>query len=258
MKFYEFGPQDGNSILLLPGNFATHRQFEKVVPLLEEQYHVITVDFDGYDETGETTYTTAKEQAEKLALYIRENLGGRIDLIEAESLGSVPAVYLSTDKSICVGGMILDGAQYLDYGIFNSIMMAWAPKFACNMMNKIRAKDKVEFPKFLLKITGRSNENLQDVFGMLAKDFSYETVRNTFYEGMVFYRYVAQIEPQTHIKTACWYGEHEQNMKKAIKALQRAYPNIDTHPFKGLGHGSIVDDPQRFVTEIKQFLRNCE
>ena len=48
MKFYEFGNPGNPSIMCLPGNFMTHRQFENIVPMLETEYHVITVSFDGY------------------------------------------------------------------------------------------------------------------------------------------------------------------------------------------------------------------
>ncbi len=59
MKFYESGIPGGRTILLLPGNFMTHRQFEHIAPLLAEEFRVVCVDFDGYDEPGETTSTPA-------------------------------------------------------------------------------------------------------------------------------------------------------------------------------------------------------
>ena len=52
--------------MLLHGNLMCWRQFEDVIPLLEKTYRVYAVSFDGFDGTGETTYTTAQEQAGKL------------------------------------------------------------------------------------------------------------------------------------------------------------------------------------------------
>ena len=34
MKFYEFGNTSNPTIMCLPGNFMTHRQFENIVPTL--------------------------------------------------------------------------------------------------------------------------------------------------------------------------------------------------------------------------------
>ena len=106
MRFYEFGKENKETIMCLPGNFMTHRQFEKIVPMLENNYHVITVSFDGYDETGETVYTTAEEQANKLSDFICEKLDSKIDLVYAESLGSIPASFLTRNKRIQIGGVI--------------------------------------------------------------------------------------------------------------------------------------------------------
>lgn len=136
MKFYEYGKENRKSIMLLPGNLMTHRQFELLVPMLEKDYHIIMVSFDGFDETGKTTYTTAKKQAEKLVAYIRKYLNGRID-----------------------------------------------------------------------------------------------------------------------IPMDCWYGEKESNMKKAIKILKKAFPNIEVHSFAGLGHGEIVNNEALLIKEIEIFLK---
>ena len=33
MKIYEFGKENKTTIICLPGNFMTHRQFDNIVPL---------------------------------------------------------------------------------------------------------------------------------------------------------------------------------------------------------------------------------
>lgn len=93
MKLYEFGKENNKTIMCLPGNFMTHRQFEDIVPLLENDYRIITVCFAGYDETGETTYT--------------------------------------------IGGVILNGAEYMNYGIFNKLAIDLFAPMTYKLMNKI-------------------------------------------------------------------------------------------------------------------------
>ena len=70
MNAVEFGRGNGQKILLIPGNMMCWRQFERVIPLLEKDHHVIAVSTDGYDGTGETTFTTSEASAEKLEAYI--------------------------------------------------------------------------------------------------------------------------------------------------------------------------------------------
>ena len=66
MEIKRFGNPVGQKIMMLHGNLMCWRQFEDVIPLLEEEFDVYAVSFDGFDGTGKTTYTTAQEQADKL------------------------------------------------------------------------------------------------------------------------------------------------------------------------------------------------
>ncbi|MBQ8596988.1 MAG: alpha/beta hydrolase [Lachnospiraceae bacterium] len=255
MKFCEFGKENDKTIMCLPGNFMTYRQFEKIVPMLEKEYRVITVSFDGYDETGETTYTTAKEQAEKLAAYIKERLNGKIDLVYAESLGSIPAAFLTQMKDIEIGGVILSGAEYMNYGIFNKLAIGMFAPMTYKLMNKIIKKREVKFPKFLQIKMGITNETFQPMLDQACQDLTLETTRATFWEAVKFYpEYMSTWEPDSDMRIACWYGEKEMNMKKAIKNLRRAFPNLEVHPFKGLGHGEIMAHEQLLVRELKAFM----
>ena len=75
MEIKKFGREDGKSIMLLHGNLMCWRQFEDIIPLLEKEFCVYAVSFDGFDGTGTITYTTAEEQAGKLEAYILKNCG---------------------------------------------------------------------------------------------------------------------------------------------------------------------------------------
>ena len=70
MEIKRFGNIEGKTMLLLHGNLMCWQQFEDLIPLLEGKFCVYAVSFDGFDGTGETTYTTARDQADKLAEYI--------------------------------------------------------------------------------------------------------------------------------------------------------------------------------------------
>lgn len=255
MKFYEFGKENQKTIMCLHGNFMTHRQFENIVPELEKEYRVITVSFDGYDETGKTTYTTGKEQAEKLAKYIREELNGKIDLVYAESLGSIPASFLTQFKDLQIGGVILSGAEYMNYGIFNKLAINMFAPFTYKLMSKIIKTEKVKMPKFLLIKMGITNEMLKPMLKQACQDLTLETTKATFWEAVKLYpEYMSKWEPNPNIRIACWYGKKEMNMKKAIKNLKRAFPNIEIHPFENFGHGEIMAHTDVLVKELKAYI----
>ena len=103
MEVQEFGSDNSIKIVMIPGNMMRWKQFEHVIPLLEQDYHVIAISTDGYDGTGQTTFTTAEASAEKLENYIREHFEGRVDLVFGESFGCATAGMLFHRKKAKVG-----------------------------------------------------------------------------------------------------------------------------------------------------------
>ena len=57
MEFYILGKRENPAILLLPGT-GCHwkRNFRMVIPLLERDYCVVCVSYDGFDETEDTVF----------------------------------------------------------------------------------------------------------------------------------------------------------------------------------------------------------
>ena len=70
MDIKRLGNPGGKSVMLLHGNLMCWRQFEDLIPYLEPDYCIHAVSFDGFDGTGQTTYTTAQAQADRLAEYL--------------------------------------------------------------------------------------------------------------------------------------------------------------------------------------------
>ena len=52
MEIKRFGNPVEKKIMMLHGNLMCWRQFEDVIPLLEEEFDVYAVSFDGFDATG--------------------------------------------------------------------------------------------------------------------------------------------------------------------------------------------------------------
>ena len=128
MEIKRFGNIEGKTMMLLHGNLMCWRQYENLIPLLEKKFCVYAVSFDGFDGTGETTYTTARDQADKLAAYIEKELDGQLDLLFAESLGCGPAVFLKASPTVQINRMILSGPEYLDFGVLNRLILKVMPQ----------------------------------------------------------------------------------------------------------------------------------
>lgn len=245
MEIKQFGDHNGKKIMLLHGNLMCWRQFEDVIPLLEKTYCVYAVSFDGFDGTGETTYTTAQEQADKLEAYIMENCGGQLDILFAESLGCGPAILLKVSPRIRIDRMILSGPEYLDFGILNKPLLKIMPQ------KQYRTAREKSMPAWALRFMGLTEQGMNTMLSRIPDHVSLESIRATWEVGLYLYRIPLPQQPDA--KVACWYGEKEGHMKKAIRKLREVYPKLMIRCFPGFGHGDIINHPALLVSELEHF-----
>ena len=243
MEIKRFGDPEGKKIMLLHGNLMCWRQFEDVIPLLEKEFDVYAVSFDGFDGTGETTYTTAQEQADKLEEYLIQNCDGTLDALYAESLGCGPAVYLKASKNIQIRRMILSGPEYLDFGIWNPLILKIMPQKQYQT-----AKTKT-MPAWALRFMRQTEAGMQTMLSRIPDHVSLESVYATWKVGLYLYRMLPERQPDA--KVACWYGQREGHMKKAIEKLRMVYPKLTVRRFPDFGHGDILNHPQLLVQSLK-------
>ena len=250
MEIKRFGAMRGKTIMLLHGNLMCWRQFENLIPLLGKNFRVYTVSFDGFDGTVKTTYTTARDQADKLAAYIEKELDGRLDLLYAESLGCGPAIFLKESPNIQIGRMILSGPEYLDFGVLNRLLLMVMPQ------KQYRTAREKSMPAWALRFMGQTEQGMQTMLSRIPDHISLESVRSTWEAGLYLYRTDFLVQPDA--KVACWYGEKEGHMKKAIQRLRTAYPGLMVRCFPGFGHGEIINHPALLASEMEHFLADGE
>ena len=250
MEIKNFGNQDGKKIMLLHGNLMCWRQFEDLIPLLEKDYMVYAVSFDGFDGTGTTTYTTAQDQADKLAEYVSAECGGHLDMLFAESLGCGPAIFLKASPRVQIDHMILSGPEYLDFGAMNSLLLKIMPQ------KQYRTAHEKSMPAWVLKFMGQTEQGMQTMMNRIPDNISLESIRATWEVGLYLYRTDYPVQPEASV--ACWYGEKEGHMKKALQKLRAVYPRLTVRCFKGFGHGDIINHPEQLASELIQFMGDAQ
>ena len=109
MEFYETGNMSGKTLMLLPGTCMNYQvNFKTVINRLAEKYHLICVNYDGFDGT-DVIFPDMITVTEKIEKYIQENHYGRVDGALGSSLGSS-----------FVGQLIMRENIHIDHGIFGS------------------------------------------------------------------------------------------------------------------------------------------
>jgi hypothetical protein len=109
MTFDETGNMSGKTLILLPGTCCDWQiNFSTVIDSLAEKYHLILVNYDGFDGS-DLIFPDMITVTEKIEKYIIENHNGKIDGVLGSSLGSS-----------FVGQLIQRGNIHMDHGIFGS------------------------------------------------------------------------------------------------------------------------------------------
>ena len=147
----------------------------------------------------------------------------------------------------------------MNYGVFNTLAINLFAPMTYNLMTKIIRTEDVKFPAFLKIKMGITDDVFAPMLKQACQTLTLETTKATFWEAVKLYpEYIATWEPNPNVRIACWYGEKEMNMKKSVKNLKRAFPNLEVHAFKGFGHGEIMVHEQLLANELKAFVERCE
>ena len=97
-----------------------------MIPLLEKDFRVLCVSYDGFDETERTEFPTMLEETVKLEAYIQRYCGGHIRAAYGCSLGGSFVGLLAARKRI-----------HMDYGILGSSDLDQASKFTAKLQTDL-------------------------------------------------------------------------------------------------------------------------
>ena len=126
MQFDELGSITGKTLMLLPGTACDYQtNFGSVLERLGEKYHLICVNYDGFDGSG-LIFPDMITVTEKIEQYIIERYNGKLDGAVGSSLGSS-----------FVGQLIQRENVHLDHGIFGSPDLDQSGKFTAWLQSKL-------------------------------------------------------------------------------------------------------------------------
>ena len=185
MQFDELGNATGKTLMLLPGTACDYQtNFAAVLDRLGEKYHLICVNYDGFDGS-DLIFPDMITVTEKIERYIKERYGGRIDGAIGSSLGST-----------FVGQLIMRENVHIDHGIFGSPDLDQSGKFSAWLQSKLVVPLLTSFTGSEKK-RNKTHEKLKNFFEMsdeaadrfldcFAK-FKPESIRNEYYTDLLMH-----------------------------------------------------------------------
>jgi len=183
MTFDEFGSENEKTMMLLPGTCCDWQtNFCKVFSRLAEKYHLICVNYDGFDGS-DAIFPDIITVTEKIEDYIIEKHGGRLDGAIGSSLGST-----------FVGQLIMRRRVHIDHGIFGSPDLDQSGKLAAKLQSMLvlplltsftKGEKKQQKTKEKLKSFFLMDDASADLFMKCFSKFSPESIRNEYYTDLL-------------------------------------------------------------------------
>ena len=185
MTFEERGNMEGKTLMLLPGTCCDWQtNFGTVLDKLEPKYHLICVNYDGFDGS-DLIFPDMLTVTSKIEQYIKDNHGGRIDGAIGSSLGSS-----------FVGQLIQRENIHMDHGIFGSPDLDQSGKVSAKLQAMLVTPLLTSFTKGekkrnktrdkLKKFFEMSDETAEKFMGCFEK-FNPESIKNEYYTDLITY-----------------------------------------------------------------------
>ncbi len=183
MQFDEMGSPSGKTLMLLPGTACDYQtNFGAVLERLGEKYHLICVNYDGFDGS-DRIFPDMITVTEKIEKYIRDHYNGRIDGAIGSSLGSS-----------FVGQLIQRVNIHLDHGIFGSPDLDQSGKLSAWLQSKLvvplltsvtQNEKKKAKTREKLKDFFEMSDEAADRFMACFSKFNPESIKNEYYTDLL-------------------------------------------------------------------------
>ena len=225
MQFDELGNMNGKTLMLLPGTACDYQtNFMTVLDRLGEKYHLICVNYDGFDGSG-SVFPDMITVTEKIEKYIKEHFDGRIDGAIGSSLGSS-----------FVGQLIQRENVHMDHGIFGSPDLDQSGRFSAWLQSKLvvplltsftKSEKKKTKSKEKLKAAFEMNDETADRFiGCFAK-FDPVSIKNEYYTDLLTW-----LQEDIHVEHTRVHFIYAKKMgEKYLKRYKKYFRDPDIREF---------------------------
>lgn len=225
MKFEEMGNMSGKTMMLLPGTCCDWQiNFERVIPYLSEKYHLICVNYDGFDGT-DSVFPDMITVTEKIEKYIKENHGGRLDGAIGSSLGSS-----------FVGQLVQRKNVHIDHAIFGSPDLDQSGKVSAYIQSKLvvplltsvtKSEKKRNKTKEKLKSFFLMDEETAEKFVQGFSRFNPVSIKNEYYTDLL-----THLDNDINVEHTIAHFIYANKMgEKYLKRYKKYFHNPDIREF---------------------------
>lgn len=246
MTFNTFGNRGNPSLLLIPGLGVSYEIFLPLIDLLKDKYSIVAVGIDGFLIGQESKFTSVDDQAGKAIEYVREHLGGHLDVAYGLSLGGKILSRMLERNEIVIDHAVMDAAPLLP-------LPKWLvdPLRYYQSWNVWTCYHWTGFWKFVFH--SHYFDVLLDECKKVWPSGRGKAVRDGYKDV-----YTQKLESIHGVDIHFWYGTKEAFVAKPqVEHLCKIHPDTHVEVFKGMNHGQfLVDHPEEVARRISELSFN--
>lgn len=242
MNFRTFGNTTAPTLMLIPGLGVSYEIFLPLIELVQDRFHVIAVEVDGFTLDRYTEFTSVDDQARQIVEYVREHHGAHLNVAYGLSLGGKILSRVLERNELVIDHAVLDAAPLLP-------LPRWlvGPLRYLQCANVWTCYHWTGFWRWVLRshyfdVLLDECRKVYPFGGSKAVLDGYKSV------------YTNRLESISGSDIHYWYGTQEAFVAKPqTKHLKELCPGVHIEVFKGLNHGQLlVDHPDRVASMLEQ------
>lgn len=259
MKFEEYGDRQNPVMVMLPGAFCPGESLAYLYETLQKEYNIIVPEYSGqYESASYSEFSTAKEEAAKIVLFLKERGIAKVAMIYGQSVGAGIGIELLRQLAgteIVVHRAFFDaaackrGAKYVSLSLFYLVR---------RFVNLIRRKptDRLLKKKCIHMLTNGDPESLRHVLEGIRKVvpvLSEETMRKET-AAIFSYEFPVLME-NLQRRLYFFYGRKDVACRLFRKSVEKAYPFAQLQVLDGYGYLNFsVRRTEDYIAMMKRIM----
>ena len=241
MEFQVYGKEDAPSLLLIPGLGVSHEIFLPLIDLLKDRYFIVAAGIDGFLLGKESAFTSVDDQAGQIIRYVKENMGGHLDVAYGLSLGGKILSRMLERDEVVIDHAVMDAAPLLP-------LPKWSvdPLRYYQSLNVWTCYHWTGFWKWLFH--SHYFDVLLDECKKVWPFGKGKAVRDGYKDV-----YTHKLEAVHGADIHYWYGTKEAFVAKPqARHLRGICPEAHVEAFPGMNHGQLlIDHPEVIAKRIE-------
>ncbi len=255
LTVHESGKENEKTIVLFHPLAVRWDIFERVIPELSKEYHLVIPAMPGFDpDQPDSDFTDVETIVSQMTQWLRENGHEKVSCLFGCSMGGSLVIRMIAEGIIQPACAVID-AGITPYELPRPLAYAiaardWAMIEAAKMLS----------PKMLGSVmdTERMNEEDLSYVSDVLKHMSAKTAWNGFYSCNNYS--MPEKVHQPDYPVVYWYGEKEKKArKKDLRFVKKTFPSVRFIQQPGQDHAeSFTYHPEQFVKDLKEIIEEAQ